>query len=225
MSFNFQDKYEVVVYHNKIQFCRKNNIRTNFRITLDNKDLDEGVIINFPYESYYNSYKGLTNSICLSSVFDRAGVIPYTVINGEKHFCLAVDSQYGNLTDFGGCVKKYETFTRAASRELYEESLGVFNYCSKNLYDYSIAVYDKGIIILFLRVDVKNIDLSVREFHRKYSAVHNSESSSIMWVPENILYMLIKTGKSYYINNYVYPSIYKPVCDLLRSVCGLNEII
>jgi len=37
--------------------------------------------------------------------------------------------------------------------------------------------------------------------------------------------MLIKTGKSYYINNCIYPSIYKQVADLLRSICGLNEII
>lgn len=225
MSFNFQDKYEVIVYHNKIQFCRKNNIRTNFRIKLDDKDLDEGVIINFPYESYYNSFKGQTNTIHLSSVFSRAGVIPYTVIDDEKYYCLAVDSQYGTLTDFGGYINKYETFTRAASRELYEESLGVFNYSSKNLYKYTTAIYDKDTIILFLRIDVNNLNTSVREFHRKYSAVNSSETSSIMWVPENILYMLIKTGKSYYTNNYVYPTVYKPVCDLLRSVCGLNEII
>jgi len=225
MSFNFQDKYEVVVFHNKIQFCRKNNIRTNFRITLDDDDLNEGVMINFPYESFYNSFKSPTRDLYLSIQFDRAGVIPYTIINGEKHFCLAIDSTYGNLTDFGGCVRKYELFTKAASRELYEESLGVFDYCAKNLYDYSTAVYDKHSIILFLRIDVQNVDISVREFYKRLKMVNKCESSGIMWVPENILYMLVKTGKSYYINNCIYPSIYKQVADLLRSICGLNEII
>jgi hypothetical protein len=225
MSFNFQDKYDVVVFYNKIQFSRKNTIKSNFRIILDEQDLKNGAMINFPYESYYNSFKSPTNELYLSAHFDRAGVIPYTVINEEKHFCLAVDSTYGNLTDFGGCVKRYELFTRAASRELYEESLGVFDYASKNLYDYSTAVYDKSCIILFLRLDIQNVDISVRDFHRRLKVVNKSESSTIMWVPENIFYMLIKTGKSYYINNCIYPSIYKPVCDLLRSVCGLNEII
>ena len=225
MSFNFQDKYDVIVHHNKIQFCRKNNIKTNFRINLNEDDLKNGVLINFPYESFYHSFKSPAPSLSINAHFDRSGVIPYTVIDNTKYFCLAIDSMYGTLTDFGGTIRKYETFTRAAARELYEESLGVFNYNSRYIYDYSQAIYDKKLIILFLRLDIQNLDITVKEFHRKFLRVNKSETSSIMWIPENIFYMLIKTGKSFYINNYLYPSIYKPVCDLLRSICGLNEII
>lgn len=225
MNFNIQDTYEMYILFDKVSYCRKITQKSNFRFKLDNNDLDNGIIINFPNEGSYYSYRSNTSDIPYSRRFERSGVIPYIKINDSKYFCLAVDSMYGTLTDFGGCVKSSETFARAASRELFEESLGIFKFSPRSIYDYSKAIYDKSMIIMFLRLEIPNIDTTIKDFHKRLTRVTKSETSSIMWVSEDILFNLIKNGKELKINNYIYPSIYKPVADLLRSVCNMNEIV
>ena len=71
------DTCSTLVLHDKIQYKRNQNIKYNFRDNLEEKDLNEGVIINFPYNNIYYSYKCKTTAIPLNRVFKRAGVIPY----------------------------------------------------------------------------------------------------------------------------------------------------
>lgn len=225
MNFSIQDTYEMYIFPERVSYCRNITPKSNFRFKIDNNDLDQGVLINFPNSGTYYSYRSDTSSIPYSHRFDRAGVIPYIKVNDSKYFCLAVDSMYGTLTDFGGCVKSIETFPRASSRELFEESLGIFKFSPRSIYENSKAVYDKNMIVMFLRLEINNLDMTVRDFHKRLSRVTKSETSSIMWIPEDILFNLIKTGTSIKMYNYIYPAIYKPVADLLRSVCNMNEIV
>ena len=225
MTYNYQDNYEVIIHHDRIQFCRKNPPKINFRIIIDEKDIDEGIIINFPYEHTYHSFKTASLNVSITQKFERAGVIIYTKINGVKHFCLGVDSKYGTLTDFGGGVKNCETFTQAAARELKEESLSVFNFKPSDIYKYSDIVYDKNMAIMFLRVKISDISKSVIQFHKRLNRCNHSENSSIMWINESIFVELVRTGREVKNSNYIYPAIYKPVCDLLRSVSSMNQII
>jgi len=225
MTYNYQDNYEVIIHPDRTQFCRRNPPKTNFRIIIDDKDIDEGIIINFPYEHTYHSFKSACPNLCMTHPFERAGVIIYTKIDDVKYFCLGVDSKYGTLTDFGGGVKNYETFAQAAARELREESLKVFNFKPRELYEYSDIVYDKNMCIMFLRIKVNDINKFVMRFHRRLSRSNHSENSSIMWINETVFNELVRTGREVRDGNYIYPSIYKPVCDLLRSVSSMNQII
>lgn len=215
----------VFISENKIQYCKQQLKRGNFRFEYTDKDLDNGIIVNFPHESTYFSCKALTSSVILSRRFERAGVIPYTIIDGKKYFCLGVDFTHGTLTDFGGGIKKYETFARAAARELCEESLGIFRFSPTKIYNSSYCIHDNSMIIIFLRLSVENLNESVKDFQKRFSKVTRSENSGIMWIQEEIFYNLIKTGKSLRDGDYIYPAIYKPVTELLQSVYDPNGIV
>jgi len=241
MNYNYED-YMTIVFFNKIRYRRNHQIKYNFRQKITEEDLNDGIMLNFPYNNTYYSYKSPATSIPISRQFKRSGVIPYVYIDTkqntdegtisfrEKYFCMAIDSKYGNLTDFGGGVKKYESFTRAAARELIEESLNIFRFSPRSLYECSTAVYDNSMIILFPEIKLKNntmeeINEIVKNYFNNLSNVVESETKGIFWIPESKFYDLIKSGKSMRYDDFIYPSIYKPVADLLRSVSNLNEIV
>lgn len=250
MNYNFSlgrteynyDEYSMLIQMNKIQYKRQQHVKHNFRTFLTDEDLNDGIIINFPYNNIYYSYKCNTQAIPLNRYFKRAGIIPFTtvlekdeetgVLSHIKYYCMAIDAKYGNLTDFGGGVKKYETFAGAAARELKEESLGVFNISSDAVYNCSNAVYDNNMVVLFCQIKFdnkyttfENIDLLTSDYFKRLSSVNNSETRGIMWIRENIFYNLIKSGKTIRLDDIIYPSVYKNVSDLLRSVSNINEIV
>jgi hypothetical protein len=242
-NYNYYDDYTMIIHHNKIQYKKNQHIKYNFRENITLESLDEGIMINFPYNNVYYSYKSAAKSIPLVRYFKRSGVIPYTfideceeteegvVMKKVKYFCMAIDSKYGNLTDFGGGVKKFETFARAASRELYEESLGIFKFSPESIYQCSSAVYDNNMIVLFVNVkigeesNIDNIDNTISNYYKRFSSVVESETKGIFWIHESKFYDLIKSGKSIKTDTGIYPSVYKPVSDLLRSVSNINEIV
>jgi hypothetical protein len=225
MSFNFGETRDVIIHFSKTQYKKINQVKTNFRVDISEKSLNEGMMINFPYTNVYHSYKCNTVNIPLSRKFKRASVIPYTFINNKKYYCMGIDSNHGTITDFGGGIKKIETFAGAASRELYEESLGIFNFNPINLYKYSVAAYDSNMIILAVYVKIKSKESIVKNFFTNFHKANNPEVSSIIWIPSETFYELVKSGKSIKTDEYVYPPIYKPISDLLRSVSSNNEII
>lgn len=70
----------------------------------------------------------------------------------EVYFAFGVDEQSGDLTDFGGGVKKNETTTQSALREFDEETLGTLSMCARDLtFGGHVAVYDRTMAILFLQ--------------------------------------------------------------------------
>lgn len=226
---SFIDDYDVIVNQKDI-FYRRMGTKKPIYNELTEKELDEGKILNFPFINLYFSCKSYTDSIPESKRFTRAGIIPYTIINNKKYFCLGVDAMYGTLTDFGGGVKRYEHFVEAACRELEEESLGIFNFTSKELMEKvrknSTTIYDCNTAIIFLHVKIENINDIVDLYDYKFkNTTGKIENSAVVWIPEDVFFYLIKSGKSIKNGKNFYPSVYKVVNDLLRSVSNINEIV
>jgi hypothetical protein len=65
-------------------------------------------------------------SSVLNHEYGRAGVIPYAIIDGSLFICLAKDNERNCYSDFGGKIENNEDIYDTASRELKEESCGVF---------------------------------------------------------------------------------------------------
>jgi hypothetical protein len=226
---SFIEDYDVIVNKKDI-FYRRIGIKKMFFNSLSDRELDEGKMLNFPFNNLYFSCKSCTDAIPESKRFSRSGIIPYTIINNKKFFCLGVDTTYGTLTDFGGGVKKYENFVEAACRELEEESLGIFNFTSTELMEKvrknSTTIYDSNTAILFLHVRIENIMDIVDLYDYKFKNTRvRAENSAVVWIPEDIFFYLIKSGKSIKNGKQIYPSVYKVVNDLLRSVSNINEIV
>lgn len=224
---SFIEEYNVIVNENNTLYRRLENKKMLYnRIT--SRELNEGTILSFPSSKFYFSQKSETSLISPSIKFKRAGVIPYTQIDDKKYFCMGIDYKYGTLTDFGGGVKRIENFVEAACRELEEESLGIFDFTTPEKMDKvrknSITVYDSSTAIIFLQVKVDSIDEIVKIFQQRYLTAENPENCNIIWIPEDIFFHLIKSGRTIRNGKNFYPSVYKVVNDLLRSVSNINEI-
>lgn len=129
----------------------------------------------------------------------RSGAIIYTREGDKTFFCLGVDTQSGNLTDFGGGVKKGETIVDGGLRELYEESLGVFgNIMSKDILDTTtVHCFNMAIIFIPLNVD-KN--LVTEEFRQLVKDKETSEVCDIVWMStDELMESIHGRGKKLYI--------------------------
>lgn len=98
--------------------------------------------------------------------FKRAGIIPYTRVEGELIFFLNIFSGdedgidiKAELSDFGGRVDSRESFLECATNELFEESLGLFNFVGKeklvSAVSHALYVEDRTLIVLFTPVELK----------------------------------------------------------------------
>lgn len=86
---------------------------------------------------------------------NRAGVILVHRLPGDSRlwFGFGVDTESGDLTDFGGGVRAHETVTESALREFTEETLGALGYCLRPDGHESghVCAYSSSMAILFLR--------------------------------------------------------------------------
>lgn len=96
----------------------------------------------------------------------RAGIIPYFYDNKEfqYYFVIGRDTNSGELTDFGGGVKKsQELYTNTACREFVEESKGCFSLLEESdIKDETLCVFDRNNLIIFVyygnRYDSEGMD-------------------------------------------------------------------
>jgi hypothetical protein len=225
---SFIENFDVIVNKKDI-FYRRLGVKKMFFQKVDSSSLDEGMLLNFPYTNFYVSHKSDTNEIPDSTRFKRAGFIPFTDINGKRYFCLGIDAKYGTLTDFGGGVKRHEHFIEAACRELKEESLDIFDFTSdesmEQIKKYTKTVYDENMAIIFVNIKVDNLEDIINLYQKRVTLADNPENSNIVWVPDDVFFFLIKSGKMVRTGKNVYPSVYKVVNDLLRSVSNINYIV
>ena len=129
---------------------------------------------------------------------ERAGIIIYTIKNGEIFFLLGIDRRTRELTDFGGgCKNKQnkESLIDAGWREFKEESCGIFEdvISKENLYS-SIVVtnnnYDTA--IFFVKVDNSWLETAEESFKNAQRILKsldiNTESEeeniAIKWIHE-----------------------------------------
>ena len=158
----------------------------------------------------------------------RAGVIPYVAVNGNLHFLLGRDVQSGDLTDFGGGVKKGETAMRGAIREFKEETHWIFDeqvYAEKN-FEKSVAVTDYNYMtIFFVRIEDKWLTEANKRFYGNMRKAF--EVDRIVWLHENRFRKMI-----YYGEEQIWSKVRNFLCNvtgnlyyMLKAECNLNKYV
>ena len=145
----------------------------------------------------------------------RSGVIVYTHYQGKTYFCLGVDSSYGDLTDFGGGMKKNENVIECGLRELEEESQGIFGKIKEEDVKDCLGFYCKNMMIMFIQknVDIKKIKNDFKSKIRNVDDVNGPpEVSNIEWI-ESKDFINIVSGKG--------KRIYSRVRRILQKVTDI----
>jgi len=141
-----------------------------------------------------------TDELCMSRDTPiRAGAIIYTKKNGTTYFCLGVDTESGNLTDFGGGVKKDESVIDGSLRELAEESLDIFGVIELENLKKSVTFHTYNMAIVFIPLDVDMSEIK-RKFSNKISEKEKPEVCDIVWLSaEEFLESIHGRGMKLYI--------------------------
>lgn len=139
---------------------------------------------------YENIY---VNSSCLNkNTIIRAGVIPYTMLEGKLHFLLGIHRLTRDLTDFGGGIKASETPAHGAYRELHEESCEIF------LNDISIETIESSPVItnrtnsaiFFVKIDSHWIndaeDTFIQHQQMRTGCKKYTELIGIKWIRQDV---------------------------------------
>ncbi len=129
----------------------------------------------------------------------RAGAIIYTIADDKTYFCLGIDTQSGNLTDFGGGVKKGETIIEGGLRELEEESQGVFGHFDPSDIEDTVTFNSYNMAVIFIPLEV-NKDEIIKVFNDKIRENDNPEVCDIVWLDtEEFLESVHGRGRKLYI--------------------------
>ena len=133
----------------------------------------------------------------------RSSIIPYTFLGSGKKaklmFLMGVHSSSGELSDFGGGIKKDETDIDGAYREFNEETRNIFendilikdlNTCvclvrpkiTKTIGPLKTKVTRDGMSSIFVPINKNQIEL-VEKFETSISS--DTEISKIMWINED----------------------------------------
>jgi hypothetical protein len=152
------------------------------------------------------SYISKTKYLPLDIPYKRSGLVLYFFENNELYFIFALDSLYGELTDLGGSIEFYENFLQGGIRELYEESLGIFNFEEDFIRENSISVYDNKTIIMFqeINIDKKKL-ISLFKINHIESLYRNNEYieiCSLLWISSSNLKKLMTINKEFKINKF-----------------------
>ena len=173
---------------------RKNILKTGIKIT------NFYIKINIMFKTVREIPASIKSSI------QRIGTIPVTRYMDKTYFALAIDFQYGELTDFGGMkyTRRPETFIETAIRETREESCGVFFFTEKQIEE-SPAIADDSTCIVFVNVSDQNKKYQVPyglqtlynpEEKKKYCKNWRFETLSAYWIEETVFFALIKQGNT-----------------------------
>lgn len=111
----------------------------------------------------------------------RSGAIIYTRDGNNTYFCLGIDTQSGNLTDFGGGVKKGETIVEGGLRELEEESQGIFGNIDPTDIEDTVTFNSYNMAIIFIPLGV-NKDTITGLFNRRVYGKDTPEVCDIVWL-------------------------------------------
>lgn len=125
----------------------------------------------------------------------RGGVIVYTVFDNTIYFGLGVDTQSGNITDFGGGIryKRDRTALFGGLREFMEESLCSFGLFNELSVKKNAIILSDNMFILFLHLDVDIHDVT-STFNKRVSTCRNPEINGLFWIPLDSFLLCIRHG-------------------------------
>lgn len=145
-----------------------NNIllKTKYRSEDNENSSDIFLLLNYShYLSTFNTInKGIYENARFSTInklnfndpyiqkIHRAGIIYFSFIDGELHLCFGRDKKSGDITDFSGLKKKFETPIECALREGCEESRRVFGYINPDQVSKYVCLYSTQMLIIFVPV-------------------------------------------------------------------------
>lgn len=148
----------------------------------------------------------LTSAIPKTRPFQRVGIIPYFEYKGIRHFFLCIDDNHKQITDPGGTPDPGEDFMTTGTRELYEETMKLFDFRSTEqkefIYRNSVAMYNSSSLVMFLKVNVANPSDLCKDFRQRWwkarkdkVAHHLIENSHILWIAEHDLRLIVSQGR------------------------------
>lgn len=151
----------------------------------------------------------------------RAAVIPYIIKNSELYFLLGQDKQSGDITDFGGGVKQFETALAAALREFEEESDEILGKLEANDPQISraIALLGKNMATLFIPLEEEWFEKAPQLFEerKRLKAVKkksHQEIEKIMWIKHKDFTKLLGPPQQ------GSPQMWKKLCRFYRDSCN-----
>lgn len=156
----------------------------------------------------------------------RSGAIIYTHHQGKTYFCLGVDTNYGDLTDFAGGVKKDEMLMEngviiGGLRELEEESLGIFGHLKYEDVANQLSFYSSNMLIMFIKLDVNMVNIK-KAFSENAEKVgefvpnKDLEVSDIQWIEKSeFLDSISGRGKR------LYSRVRKILCKVVDIVSAI----
>ncbi len=138
----------------------------------------------------------------------RAGLIYFTLINGELFVCLGLDTKSGDITDFSGLRKKHEHPVTCALREGFEESRKVFGSIQEEQVSKFVCLYNSQMLIIFVPVispvgtDIRKV--TIENFNNKSFLTDRqadyrcyNEISEIVWYGEKELENMFSLKSNY----------------------------
>lgn len=134
--------------------------------------------------------------------FLRASIIPYVQVGEVNCYALFVDARFIEITDPGGGAKQSEQVFGEAARELYEESLGLFDIRDQTdrLAD-CVCYFQPNRVFFMCKFEIESSEMRLKpaEFRRRYEAevlklavgsrapFHHVENCFMLWVSEPVL--------------------------------------
>jgi hypothetical protein len=174
-------------------------------------------------ENFCELNEMIVNSNFLSSrKIERSGIIPYTSVNGEMFFLLAVDNYTGELGDFGGGSKYNESALDTAKREFEEESKGIFKaeYPNIDCFTNKISVIDKNMAITFVYINPSWKTDAIKRFNVNKGP--NDEIIDIVWVDKSTFEKLVHRRNVP--NGCKTLKMWKKVRDFFKKIKGDSNI-
>lgn len=124
----------------------------------------------------------------------RGGIVPYVKTENGILFCWGVDAPTGEITDFGGGVRRTDPSPMSGClRELHEESLGVFTDLINDTAD-DLVTYSDIMMIVFSCIpsELCDTDKVRTSFKSKVGLATQPEVKDIVWLTRDEVVALIK---------------------------------
>lgn len=142
----------------------------------------------------------------------RGGVVLLDL--SSKRLGFGIDVPTGEITDFGGSIRRREHPLTGSLREFREESLGVFSVNFNN----PLVALSREMMIIFVPFE-GDIEECQKCFHENLKKIRFPEVKDIIWIPLEDLEQVLKTGR--YEKSIMYEKVRTFLCPLLQE--GLKE--
>lgn len=160
----------------------------------------EGSQDSHSHKSYHLPKTTQTIASGLQGYSDRAAVIPYTVFRDPDGKCsifflFGIDLASGDITDFGGGVKKSrETALQGALREFLEEIRYIFESSVKNLNTLrlSTSLFSERMSVIFLPVECEWFVDAEYKFSTAKINTKTDEISRVAWFSSSEVQKLVR---------------------------------